>query len=85
MQISYKESIQRNTLLRPVSTEAEIPRARVLAGAKVSEKGDHYSSRNRGRHSPSERAEGNNNEHLLSPELCANASCILSDLSHGAS
>lgn len=43
-QMAYRESAQRNALTRPIPIEAEISRACILADAKVSEKGFHYSS-----------------------------------------
>jgi len=43
-QMAYRKSTQRNALTRPVPIEPEISRAWVLADAKVSEKGYHYSS-----------------------------------------
>lgn len=43
-QMAYRESAQRNALTRPIPIEAEISRACILADAKVSEKGYHYSS-----------------------------------------
>lgn len=41
---AYKESSQRNAPIRAVRIETEIPRAWILADAKISEKGYHYSS-----------------------------------------
>ena len=41
--MACKESTQRNVLIRVALMETEIPRAYILADAKISEKGYHYS------------------------------------------
>jgi hypothetical protein len=48
-QILHKQSAQRYVLSRSNPPDAEVPKGQMLAGANVSEKGDHYSSRDRER------------------------------------